>query len=190
MCSKTREGPDTGRPDPPRPRVAAPTQDGQRLLHAASRPLRDGLRESCPAAVNAQTASPSTNSSRCHRPSRDRGSGTSACQSRGQQRDSSVARAPASSSAGASIRDINIRSGSMVFLRAGPGVDGTLIWTASRDQRQRFYAPSPARLPSPSARVERPPRGKDEQPGRRPECRRSAGSGRRRLRGKSGHHRR
>ena len=39
--------------------------------------------ESCPAAVNAQTASPSTNSSWCHRPSRERGSGTRASHSAG-----------------------------------------------------------------------------------------------------------
>ncbi|HEV3287904.1 MAG TPA: hypothetical protein VG123_02810 [Streptosporangiaceae bacterium] len=43
-----REGADTGRPDPPRPRVAAPAQDGQRLRHAAGRPLRDGFRRVVP----------------------------------------------------------------------------------------------------------------------------------------------
>jgi hypothetical protein len=47
--------------------------------------------------VNAQIASASTNSRGCHRPSRDRGSGTRASHSRRQQRDSSAARTPARS---------------------------------------------------------------------------------------------
>jgi hypothetical protein len=63
--------------------------------------------ESCPAAVNAQIASASTNSSGCHRPSRERGSGTRASQSRRQQQEvsSPAARTAGSSSAGTSIRE-------------------------------------------------------------------------------------
>ena len=79
------EGTDARRADPPGPRVAPParTASVSSALPAAHSATAAG--ESCPAAVTAQIARASTNSSGCHRPSRDRGSGTRASHARRQQ---------------------------------------------------------------------------------------------------------
>ena len=73
-------------------------------------------------------------------------------------------------------------------------VDGTFIWTASHDQRQCSLSTvsfAAAIVVGPEPRSSWSAHSEDERPGRRRECRRSAGSARWRLRRRcGGHHRR
>ena len=89
---------------------------------AAQSAIADG--ESCPAAVNAHTASASTNSSGCQRPSGERGSGTRASHPRRHGRKApSAARTAARSSRETSIREDS---------SAGTVLSGGSGWIAPR----------------------------------------------------------